>query len=71
MGNSSPTSNRSSRMSVDLPVRRILTRVTYVACRIGFECSARHPKTVLKTRDVSLARKKSLESFASHIMEVF
>ena len=71
MGNLRPKSNKSSRMFVALPVRRILTRVTYVACRIGFESSARHPKTVSETGDFSLAREKSLESFGCQLMWVF
>ena len=58
-------------MSVDLPFRSILTCVTYVACRIGFESSARHPKTVSETGDVSLARIKSLESFSCQFIGVF
>ena len=60
----SPKSNKSSRMSIALTIRRLLDPVTYLACRIGFKSFSRHRKTVLECRDVRLTRKKSLEDVA-------
>ena len=42
-----PNSNKSSRMPIALTIKRLLNRVAYVACRIGFNSFSRHRKTVV------------------------